>query len=149
MSHVAPKSRAMTTRSSKTSKKRKRIDTVDLEEQSDLSVPDLLKKVSAKYASEKEQFDKQVEDLEDQKKIFIAKGRHYEEELAKVKKQMKEMEASHKLQFKEHLEGAKKSTAIAVLRDKIQLVNQAKTEDCFIDVLMSHTCFVKMFVLIP
>ncbi|KAD3641164.1 hypothetical protein E3N88_30388 [Mikania micrantha] len=127
-SPAAPKPRVMTTRSSKSTKKRKRVDTVDLEEPSDLSIPDLLKKVSAKYTSEKEQTDKQMEDLEDQKKIFAAKASHYEKELAKVKKQMKEIEASHKLQFKEHLEGAKKSAAIAVVRAKIQLVNQAKTE---------------------
>ncbi|KAD3337021.1 hypothetical protein E3N88_32541 [Mikania micrantha] len=126
-SPAAPKSRAMTTRSSKTTKKRKGVDTVDLEEPSDLSIPDLLKKVSAKYASEKEQIEKQIEDLEDQK-IFTAKAGHYEKELAKAKKQMKEMEATHKLQFKEHIDGAMKSAAIAVLRAKIQLLNQAKAE---------------------
>ncbi|KAD2393835.1 hypothetical protein E3N88_40812 [Mikania micrantha] len=124
----APKPRAMTTRSSKSTKKRKGVDTVDLEEPSDLSIPDLLKKVSAKYASEKEQIEKQIEDLEDQRKIFTAKAGHYEKELVKVKKQMKDMEATHKLQFKEHIDGAKKSAAIAVLRAKIQLVNQAKAE---------------------
>ncbi|KAL8265414.1 hypothetical protein R6Q59_023544 [Mikania micrantha] len=127
-SPAAPKSRAMTTRSSKTTKKRKGVDTVDLEEPSDMSIYDLLKKVSAKYASEKEQIEKQIEDLEDQKKIFTAKAGHYEKELAKAKKQMKEMEATHKLQFKEHIDGAMKSAAIAVLRAKIQLVNQAKAE---------------------
>ncbi|KAL8255338.1 hypothetical protein R6Q59_033559 [Mikania micrantha] len=127
-SPVAPKSRAMTTRSSKTAKKRKGVDTVDLEDPSDISVNDLLNKALVKYASVKEQFDKQIEDLEDQKKIITAKAGHYEKEVAKVKKQMKEMEASYKLQFKEHIEGAKKSAAIAVLRAKIQMANQAKTE---------------------
>ncbi|KAD4981709.1 hypothetical protein E3N88_18380 [Mikania micrantha] len=43
-SPFAPKSRAMTTRSSKTSKKRKVVDTINLEEPSDLSIPDLLKR---------------------------------------------------------------------------------------------------------
>ncbi|KAD5802486.1 hypothetical protein E3N88_13846 [Mikania micrantha] len=125
---AAPKPRVMTTRSSKSTKKRKGVDTVDLDEPSDLSIPDLLKKVSAKYASEKEQVEKQIEDLEDQRKIFTAKASHYEKELAKAKKQIKDMEATHKLQFKEHIDGAKKSAAIAVLRAKIQLVNQAKAE---------------------
>ncbi|KAD0059709.1 hypothetical protein E3N88_44859 [Mikania micrantha] len=124
----APKPRAMTTRSSKSTKKRKGVDTVDLEEPSDLSISDLLKRASAKYAIEKEQNEKQIEVLEDQKKIFTAKAGHFEKELVKVKKQMKDMEATHKLQFKEHIDGAKKSAAIAVLRAKIQLVNQAKTD---------------------
>ncbi|KAD3640402.1 hypothetical protein E3N88_29625 [Mikania micrantha] len=102
-SPVAPKSRAMTTRYSKIAKKRKGVDTVDLEEPSELSVADLLNK---------------IKDLEDQKKIVFAKAGHYEKEVAKVKKQMKEMKASYKLQFKEHIEGAKKSAAIAVLRPR-------------------------------
>ncbi|KAD7477442.1 hypothetical protein E3N88_00580 [Mikania micrantha] len=127
ISHVPPKARIMHTRSTKTSKKRKGADTVNVDDIPDFPAVDLLHKVISKISSDKEAYEKQIEDIEDQRKIAAAKANHYEKENSKLKKQIKDNEAAHKLKVKEIIEGTKKSVAAAILKAKIQMAeNLAK-----------------------
>ncbi|KAD6794425.1 hypothetical protein E3N88_05321 [Mikania micrantha] len=60
----------MHTRSTKASKKRKGTDPINMDDIPDFPAADLLQKI----AGDKEAFKKQIEDLEDQKKIAVAKA---------------------------------------------------------------------------
>ncbi|KAD0832396.1 hypothetical protein E3N88_43644 [Mikania micrantha] len=85
-------------------------------------------KAILKIASDKEPFEKQVEDLEDQKKVAIAKAGHYEKEAQKLKKLVKDNDAAHKLKVKDIIESTKKSASIAILKAKIQMAEKSKKE---------------------
>ncbi|KAD3336742.1 hypothetical protein E3N88_32261 [Mikania micrantha] len=122
ISPVAPKARIMHTRSTKTSKKRKGTDVINVDDIPDFPAVDLLHKVISKISSEKEAYEKQIEDLDDQRKIAVAKAGHYEKEALKFKKQVKDNDAAHKLKVKEIIEGTKKSAAAAILKAKIQML---------------------------
>ncbi|KAL8263451.1 hypothetical protein R6Q59_024800 [Mikania micrantha] len=81
---------------------------------------------SLKILFEKKAFEKQIKELEDQKKIAIGKANLHEKENAKLRKQLQEADAANKLKIKEIIEGAKKSAAKTMLRSKIQMVKQAE-----------------------
>ncbi|KAL8252861.1 hypothetical protein R6Q59_036554 [Mikania micrantha] len=125
---VAPKARIMHICSSKVSKKRKGVEPINLVDVPDLPVTDLIQMAILKVASDKKAFDKQIEDLEDQKKIVAANASFFEKEAQKLKKQVKDIEATHKLKIKKNVEGTKKSAAVAILRAQIQMAEKAKKE---------------------
>ncbi|KAD4888666.1 hypothetical protein E3N88_20739 [Mikania micrantha] len=82
-----------------------------------------------KISGDKEAFEKQIEDLEDQRKITVAKAGHFEKEALKFKKLAKDNDAAHKLKIKEIIEGTKKSAAAAaILKAKIQMTEKSKQE---------------------
>ncbi|KAD4888838.1 hypothetical protein E3N88_20911 [Mikania micrantha] len=73
----------MHTRSTKTSKKRKGADIINVDDIPDLPALDLLQKAILKISGDKEAYEKQIENLEDQKNIAFAKAGHYEKEALK------------------------------------------------------------------
>ncbi|KAD4180365.1 hypothetical protein E3N88_28956 [Mikania micrantha] len=118
----------MHTRSTKSSKKRKGADIVNVDDVPDLPAVDLLQKAILKISGDKKAYEKQIEDLEDQKKIVVAKAGHYEKEAQKFKKLAKDNDAAHKLKIKEIIEGTKKFAAAAILKAKIQMAEKSKQE---------------------
>ncbi|KAD6795936.1 hypothetical protein E3N88_06832 [Mikania micrantha] len=127
-SPVVPKARIMHTRLTKTSTKRKGTDVINADDIPDFYAADLLQKAILKIIGDKEAFEKQIEDLEDQNKITVAKAGYFEKKTQKLNKLVKDNASAHKLKVKEIIEGTKKSAVVAILKAKIQMAEKSKQD---------------------